>query len=94
MNPEDYEEQFVGPKQFKKKNTKKWCRGKKGVEHQPVVEIDQKRLFGQELECRFVKSNGRYLICYHHEVCTVCGKVLRDYLTKCPTTGQKTGYQR
>lgn len=54
----------------RKKNKKRWCKGRVGVEHILVIVKDERlrawpclpnRLFG----------------CCHHEICTVCGKEMR-----------------
>lgn len=99
MNPEDYEEQNVGGKQFKRKNTKKWCKGKKGREHKPVTELDIKTwgwLFAKnpDLKCgdRRMRLNPFHFWCYHHVVCSVCGKELRYSPEICPTNNEKTGW--
>jgi ribosomal protein S25 len=60
------------PKHSSKKNTKKWCRGKVGVEH--------------KLECKKyndVKNMSiiaQYYINARILICTVCGKELDAYL--------------
>jgi len=46
----------------KRKDTKRWCRGKEGKEHQPITS----RWFN--LPC------DRY--CWHRMICSVCGKRL------------------
>lgn len=99
MNPEDYEEQNVGGKQFKRKNTKKWCKGKVGREHVEVIELDEKhygyrRAWGKEIRCGEVMTyypSGRKA-CYHHVICENCGKELKYKPQTCPTTGLETGW--
>lgn len=96
---EQYEEQFVGPKQFKRKNTKKWCKGKVGREHKPKVELAEKRYgymysWGKEIKCGdtpyfFLDKNKR---CYHHVICENCGKELQYTPKTCPSTGLATGW--
>jgi hypothetical protein len=90
MRPSDPEEQFVGGKQFKRKSTKKWCKGVKGREHVPVIELNIARYswaLNKGLVCgERIFRNSTRLTCYHHEVCQNCGKEL-NYFVVCPTTG-------
>ena len=83
-----------------KKNTKKWCKGKVGREHEPVIEVDQKRFYNQrdkdKASCGWMTQygwgqvgryvRGRWWNCRHHKVCSKCGKVLqyRLDLDDCP----------
>lgn len=66
----------------KKKNTKKWCKGKVGVEHEPVIELNTKHMYGSNYgkKCRPDVWWG----CYHHEVCKNCGKELKLFFSSCP----------
>ena len=84
------DEESTLPHHKKKKNTKKWCKGKVGREH--VLHIT-KGNYGSFSECkdprwRIYGSEDfleRYL-CWHQRSCKVCGKVLEWSLDKseCP----------
>lgn len=63
----------------KKKNTKKWCKGKIGRKHEPVVELNRKYMYGKVKEC----TSSKWWGCYHHEVCKNCGKELK-WRVPCP----------
>ena len=68
-----------------RKDTRKWCKGKKGREHVPVVQED----FRLNFECRVLfrwRSGEEYWHCMHHKVCSVCGKILEPTLPReeCP----------
>lgn len=81
-----------------KKNTKKWCRGKVGVEH--VLDIRKGRYFeslGDRVICRWRAtwkgwSHGGWdaldpkWLCFHEEYCVNCGKITRTQLDpkECP----------
>jgi len=85
MNPEDYEE--IPRPLSKRKNTKRWCKGKPGREHDPKVELNR-RIFGYALdnnrECGGKSPLGTKVFCYHHVVCTKCGKELKYRPDSCP----------
>lgn len=80
--------------QRRKKKTGKWCKGKVGVPHKPVIEFDRRYENGYSgrMTCGwtktfFISDRGRmYWRCLHHEVCSVCGKHLRWRLkpAECP----------
>jgi len=68
----------------RRKNTKRWCRGKVGREHVSGIVKDPQLLFGQaDRPCAL---DRRWFPCIHMERCTVCGKVLRRWLPadECP----------
>lgn len=71
-----------------KKNTRRWCRGKEGVEHVPALFLDAQ--WGLGKPCRWMLSyysDERFKWrCNHRRRCTVCGKVLQESLkgTECP----------
>lgn len=75
-----------------KKDTARWCRGRQGREHTPVVEVDPKLAWMSGRPCGPVNAGGMFGIfdqCKHHQVCAVCGKVLvgwwdRRMGTLCP----------
>lgn len=57
-----------------KKDTKKWCRGKVGISHQPV---SARRQYGDRFPCHVSDGpRGRYIHCWHQEECASCGKIL------------------
>jgi hypothetical protein len=59
------------------KDTKRWCRGKEGVEHQPATALDTDgylRPCGPRPEWAREASPGWW--CKHRRVCSDCGKVL------------------
>lgn len=71
-----------------KKDRRRWCRGKKGVEH--VTEIvmytpswwDQ---YHEEERSCFWWRGAHIWRCYHQEICTNCGKILQHTLgDDCP----------
>ncbi len=66
----------------KKKNTKKWCGGKEGRQHQ--IEIILSDRYGTKVKCGNKMFRPMWL-CYHQEKCNVCGKILKYSLDKkCP----------
>lgn len=73
----------------KKKNTRRWCRGKPGVEHTPMIELDsggqQRVRDGKDACYQWPYSSWDRWVCRHHEICTTCGKILkRSFGIKCP----------
>lgn len=87
-----------GPR--KKKDTRKWCRGKVGIEHQYVVEVDQGGWYGwgtcqsraEQAIKIFNHEEQKYRrywwprSCLHITRCGVCGKVSEHStpLKNCP----------
>jgi hypothetical protein len=83
-----------------RKNTRRWCRGKSGVEHKPVVQLtnwgERHRTTDSTRTCHWdqhwrrvrdqtVKSGPWYWYCDHEEVCSGCGKILDSSpCEKCP----------
>lgn len=84
------------PKHGKKKKTRRWCKGKVGVEHRPEIVIDERTKqwrsdFGSRPACYrpdWLVKGGRAgrrpmtwsWLCSHVERCTVCGKILEHSL--------------
>jgi hypothetical protein len=75
----------------RRKNTRRWCKGVVGREHQPGIEL--RPWYGGKCGWRPLYGRGGMVIkgewsCQHAEVCGACGKILRDKygLTKseCP----------
>lgn len=67
----------VGRRPAGKKDTKKWCRGKVGVEHKPVC-----RDYSEAKLTRFVAHDGHEMKLHKGWkllVCTGCGKELERY---------------
>lgn len=67
------------PKHRSKKNTKKWCKGKEGREHQPIWEENKKYSIPQSI----------WLI-YR---CTQCNKEI-DFYYEGKYLNRSTGYER
>ena len=79
------------------KDTRKWCKGKVGVEHTLAILKDEKMRY-MDKGCRWVPYGvwvGRktgvitrwHFSCTHHELCTTCHKTFRrgwDLLEDCP----------
>lgn len=64
----------------RRKDTRRWCRGKEGVEHR--VEV---RLF-RDVSCRAWDTPSAGWVCFHERVCVECGRrlgLLRP--EECPT---------
>lgn len=73
-----------------KKNTRKWCKGKVGIEHVPVIVLRDDQNRGYEQRCHVGKTwwhyNDRNWWCNHQRRCGVCTKILDYYLpsAECP----------
>lgn len=80
-DPQARHNQPIKPKA--KKDTKRWCRGKVGVEHEPIV---RKRAgYWHDKPCRGSVVSLDWLACNHEEACVNCGKILKWALGKdCP----------
>lgn len=66
-----------------KKDRRRWCRGKVGIEHTTAIRDKNPRWRYNEQIC----GNPKHLrlfgwICYEQEYCTECGKILRHTLGK------------
>lgn len=88
------------PKHNRKKNTRRWCKGKVGVEHQAEIVIDERTAVWRSNnhtrpECyrpdwlRNTKHGSTHptwsWMCSHVERCVVCGKILEHFLGEnCP----------
>lgn len=73
---------------MKKKDTRRWCRGKAGVEHTPEIIMGQSYGKGCARGGHYDRSaktwnTGVVWLCYHVLACTGCGKHLRD-VVECP----------
>lgn len=90
------------PRRGKKKKTRRWCKGKVGVEHQLEVRLDEritswrKHMDPERPVCYrpdWLVQGGRAgrrseswsWMCSHIRVCTVCGKIVEQFLgVNCP----------
>lgn len=83
----------------KRKDTKRWCKGKVGREHTPeklintrFTDLLTKRKVETGEYCRPPGSHpsGRPKLfdCLHHTVCSTCGKELEWVSKVCPTYGE------
>lgn len=84
------------PKHGRKKKTRRWCKGKVGVEHQVEIVLDERTLSwrthnGDRPPCYrpdWVANSTRASrsprawswLCSHVKRCSVCGKILEHYL--------------
>ena len=68
------------PKHRSKKNTRKWCKGKEGIEHKPIWQEDKKRNWIASVYLQFV--------------CQVCGKELDSYFEWKNIVLRKNEYER
>ena len=79
------EERDPAKKAPARKDTRSWCKGKRGVEHVPVIGYDHAYpVFRRNRDCEWTAGwNSKELAyavfwdCRHHEVCANCSKVLR-----------------
>jgi hypothetical protein len=73
-----------------RKNTRRWCRGKVGLEHRPVLDYRSFiKSYRDEPYCRVPPSWSPSKMdwwCRHVEKCSECGKILRHKLNvgECP----------
>lgn len=71
-----------------RRDTRRWCRGRVGVEHEPVVELDAvgRRLAATDRPtCRSAPWGLDGWWCHHRRRCARCGRVLRHSLDRdCP----------
>lgn len=85
-----------------RKNTRKWCRGKVGVAHTPVITLDKgwtgfmDRFVIERPRCRWWPSmwrgeKGLDYRCGHRRTCAACKKVLDRYIEPkfCPDYAPK-----
>lgn len=81
--------------QHKKKNTRKWCKGKKGREHDPVlIKRNDWLSYQHKGIChtvkRFISWNKGDRVyedrwyCCHILKCSKCGKIIKDFPDECP----------
>lgn len=69
-----------------KKDTRKWCKGKKGVEHTPELVVHHT---ATRLQCGESNWAPHRWWCRHAIRCSACGKYLNEWLTReeCPDAG-------
>lgn len=70
------------------KNTKRWCKGKEGIEHTPTIELDKNYAFMERSDKPRCSTDSKilWMNCTHHVVCKKCGKILAPHPEVCPTT--------
>lgn len=76
------------PAPINRKNTKLWCKGKKGRPHKPIIVQDKNHTSGCGPAASWWRNfYGEDWWCRHVEICSVCKKVLRHHLPEqeCPT---------
>lgn len=70
-----------------KKDTRRWCRGKVGVEHELEVNL-QTWALSMKYKCGWRKwrRDVPHWSCYHQSRCVKCGKIMEHWLSKdtCP----------
>lgn len=68
-----------------KKDTKRWCKGKVGREHQIETALDPASAAWQR-ECQWNRGWAEFLACRHVKRCIVCSKIVQRWLPKeeCP----------
>lgn len=54
----------------KRRDTKRWCRGKAGVEHRVQV------VSFKDIDCREWSELGKSYLCFHENRCAECGRRL------------------
>ena len=75
----------------RRKNTRRWCKGKPGVEHTTTVRLDPRRLTRYRSQCGVLSWWPHRWWCYHQLVCEKCGKILRYSIPEdCPTRPKKS----
>lgn len=84
MAPPAAPDEDVLPARYRgrRKNTARWCRGKVGVAHVPVIVLGQ---YGGTKGCgpsNGLPDNARW-VCWHIEACQTCGKHLKSTVP-CP----------
>lgn len=73
------------PAHRSRKDRRRWCRGKVGVEHVTEVQADHGRRGQHTPLCWRSEWMPRDWNCGHQEVCTNCGKIVRRTLgVDCP----------
>lgn len=61
-----------------RKDKRRWCRGKVGVEHQPAIRKGDNYTYARRV-CEQWQPGKRWTrwLCCEQEYCTACGKILR-----------------
>ena len=70
-----------------RKDRRRWCRGKIGVPHRPVVRLGKYAAFRTHLDkpCYRATWYKRRWLCSHERNCEACGKILEHSLgDDCP----------
>lgn len=82
LSDREYE---IGNERHSRKNRRRWCRGRVGVEHQLAIRMGDKYTASRR-ECGWAYRNKpvdwrwQRWICCEQEYCTACGKILRHFL--------------
>lgn len=65
-----------------RKDRRRWCRGKVGIEHQKAIRTNKFYLARDRTGCYDWQPGERWSrwICVEQEYCTQCGKILRHTL--------------
>lgn len=69
-----------GARHRAKKDTRRWCGGRPGREHQPEIRSRAKR-YGLAVDCGWAAHNPAQWECWEERYCGVCGKVLEPSLS-------------
>jgi hypothetical protein len=86
----DFRHSHNGPeisKAPKKKNTKKWCKGKIGVKHELAIRVRAGEVYSlyprNRMPCFILNEGGwRPDWCDEEEYCVKCGKILEAFLPR------------
>ena len=79
MQGDDEDPGKPGRKSYK--DTKRWCKGKVGREHQPELMRPNR---GWQSTCGLSVSETPQWVCNHILACTTCGKILKEWGNDCP----------
>lgn len=81
------------PRYRSRKDTKTWCRGKRGVPHQRELRISRWAVAmrgDRGSACYPPPWDPSRWLCYHEIWCPVCGKTLKILIsTECPDHNQR-----
>jgi hypothetical protein len=80
VNIDDVDEWAPTPRGRIRKDRRRWCRGKTGVEHQLAIRVDKYTNAAETCEMRFPGRRWQWWHCSEQEYCTACGKIMRHSL--------------
>lgn len=75
------------PRFNRRKNTRKWCKGKRGVKHTPILSKESYKCYWYAYYAWDSKEENATYQCNHKKSCSVCGIVLEWSIvdkTECP----------